>query len=267
MTLNKYKFLNEYLLQCENILIISDNHDIINLLSNFKIKIFNTDNTLNINCEIKYDIIYSDLVIDINLYKLANKYIILSDTNENDDFKTFMEINDDYIYTNNDFVFENKITIIKKKEEDEKNIMCIIKEDAYFYNPKSFELFDFYFKKNYKIIKKNNHNIINFIKEKNKKNNVLVYLFPTILNNFDYQLIEYMQNHNEFLCKNYIIIQDWWVSANLRKIPTSMENHIRKTIFKANNYKVIVIVDNVKTLMDFNDIDLCEFENNIICYI
>lgn len=258
-------FFKKYLPENKNILSTSENYNIIKLLNELNIKInYVNKNKIN-DIQIQYCIVISDL-IDISLNKLINitdKYLILLNIENNNKVDLFMETNDKWIYSNDEWTLKNKMTIIKKKEEHEKNIICIVKENAYFYNPKSFELFDYYFKNNYKIVNKNIDNIKKFIDEKNSKNNVLVFIHSTNIDQFDLNVVEYLQKSKNIICNIYIIVQDWWVASNFRKVS---KNHFRKDILKAQNYKIIVIAENVKMLSNFNDVDCLEFTDNIICY-
>lgn len=258
--------LKKYLIECENILIISKNNNVFKLLNEFKIEINIIDGNNNLdNINIDYNICFVDSMYnDLNkLSKIIKKYIILFGIENNENIKSFMESNDDWIYNNDDWTFENNMVIIKKKEENEKNIICVIKENAFFYNPKSFELFDYYFNLNYKMVKKNINTINNFIEEKNKINNIIVFIYDTILNEFDYFVLKYIQEHKKIDCKIFILTQDWWVASKLKHIK---EKHFKKDILKTNNYNLIINVDNVEMLFDFNDINCLEYKSNIICF-
>jgi hypothetical protein len=266
MNIDNLQYLTKYLTKCENILLMSSDQNIIKFIGEYNIKTYCIDKIENIkNIEENYDIIFNDLInLDLNyLTKLTKKFIILSNIKNYNDIKLFMELNDDWIYNNDDWTFKNNLTIIKRKEEHEKNIICIIKENAKFYNPKSFELFNYYFNNNYKMVNKNMDNIGYFIDEKNKKNNVLIFIHDTYLDNFDFYVLKHIQNQKKNEHQIYIIIQDWWVAANYKRVT---EENFRKDILKANNYKIIVIVDNVEILADFNNTNCLEFKNNIICY-
>ena len=146
-------FCKKYLLENKNILTTSENCDIIKLLNELNIKINYVDKNKINDIKIQYQVIISDLVnISLNeLINITDEYLILLNVENNNEVNLFMETNDKWIYSNDEWTWKNKITIVKKKEEREKNIICIVKENAYFYNPKSFELFDYYFKNNYKI--------------------------------------------------------------------------------------------------------------------
>lgn len=256
--------LKKYFIGCKNILLSSRNENIIKLVEQLNIQISYYDNFLNIIDE-QFDVVFNEsphLNID-ELTRITKKYLILSNIEDTNNVKLFMENNDDWIYNNNNWTLENKITVIKKKEENEKNIICVIKENANFYNPKSFELFDYYFNNNYKMVNKNIDNIINFIDEKNKPNNVIIFIHDTHTDQFDLNVVVYIQNNKNINSQIYIIMQDWWAGKRLSVIKNS---HFRKVILKANNYKIIAIVDNAEMLADFNDENCLEFKNNIICY-
>lgn len=258
--------MERYISKCENILLTFKNNDIYELANKMNVEISCVyDEEIN-NLTNKYDVVFSNLdTYNINkLVVRTKKYLILFNVeNNNDGIKNFMELNDDWIYVNDEWTSGNKITIIKKKEDNEKNIICVIKENAIFSNPKSFELFYYYFNNNYKMVKKNLNNIKNFIEEKNKKNNVLVFIHSINIDQFDVDVMKYVQTHIKFESQIYIIEQDWWVAAIYSRV---VESNFRKDILMANNYKVMVIADNNKILEDFNNIDCSAYKNNIICY-
>lgn len=265
--MKNYNSLKNNLLNCKNMLLLSTNDEIIKLCNelNMTYAIFNK----NFDCfSDKHDVVYCNL-IDVStnmndLNKLANKLIILENITDDENVNLFMEHNDEWIYDNDDWTIENKIIVVKKKESYEKNIICVIKENGQFYNQKAFELFDYYFKNNYKLVKKNIINVFDFINDKNKKNNVLVFIHATYLDEFDYNVVSYIQNFkNNFDSQIYIIEIDWWVAASYKRVT---ENNFRKDILRANNYKLIVNVDNVSVLSNFNNVDCFNFKNNIICY-
>ena len=257
--------MERYISNCDNILLTFKNNNIYELANELNVEITCVyDKEIN-NLLNHYDVVFSNLyTLNVNeLVVRTKKYLILFDAGNDDSVKNFMELNDDWIYMNDEWTCENKITVIKKKEDNEKNIICVMNENSFFYNPKSFELFFYYFNNNYKMVKKNSDNIINFIEGKNKKNNVLVFIHSTRTGQFDIDVMTYIQTHIKFKSQIYIIEQDWWVAAIYKRV---VENHFRKDILIANNYKVIVIADNVKILEDFNNIDCIEYQNNIICY-
>jgi hypothetical protein len=263
--MTNYSNLKKFLIDSKNILLALKDNDIIELANELNIKISCIDK-ININdINETYDIILSDL-IDIKLNKLieiTKKYLILFNTQNDNEIKLFMEKNDDWIYANDDWTWENKITIIKKKEEHEKNIICVIKENYSFPNPKAFELFDYYFNNNYKIVIKNIDNVCYFIDKKNINNNVIVFVYTELLNDYDSIVLSHIKNHNELMCKIFCFPQDWWCG-----VPRPCEEHnpTITNLFNANNYKVIVAVDNINLLSEFNGVEYSEFKNNIICY-
>lgn len=271
--MKNYHNLKKIFINEKNILFISENdkaleleNKLINeLVNELNIKISIVDK-LEINKLEEYSVVILADLIDINLDELVKKtkkYIILLNVENSNDIELFMELNDNLIYANDEFTLKNKIIVIKKKEEQENNIMCIIKENAQFYNPKSFELFNYYFKNNYKMVNKNVNNIKSFIDEKNRQNNVLIFIYDTYLNEFDFITMNYIQNYCEIKCKIFILTQDWW---NTTHSSIKYFNDVTTNIFKANNYKVIVQVDNIELLSNFNGVDYLKFKENIICY-
>jgi hypothetical protein len=263
-------FLKKYLIKHKDILLVSKDDYLIKLSNELNTDITYISEIQDLNLPEKtYDIVLCDLM-DINvdiikLIKITDKYLILLNTENTDDIKLFMELNDDWIYDNDEWTHENKIIVIKKKSEQEKNVICIIKENAIFYNPKSFELFDYYFNNSYKIVYKNADNINMFVEQKNKKNNVIIFIRSTFEDSFDAIALKYLQKHENIISENFIIVQDWWYASSFNKC-RSTKGQIRKDILKANTYKIIVIADNVEMLADFNNEDCLEFKNNIICY-
>ena len=266
---SKHQYINKYLDIANNVLNLSDNSEFKEYIDNKypNIKLFDIDSK---DSGINYDIIYCNIIdfdTDLNPELLLAKFIIINCTNNNctnsDNIKKFMEINDEFVYDNDDFTYENKLIIIRKKEENEKNIICIIKENAQFPNPKSFELFTYYFNNKYKIVNKNAYNICSFIEEKNKYNNVLVFIHDVYLCKFDLITLNHIQNNSNIKCKIYVLPLDWW---NMTHKSIKYFNQVTTNVFKANNYKVIVNVPDVKILSEFNGTDYFHFQDNIICY-
>jgi hypothetical protein len=264
--MSNYNNLKKILINSKNILLLLKNNNIIKLINELNIQNSYIDKIEINNVKKQYDIIFSDLInIEFNnLIKITKRYLILLNTQNNNDIKLFMELNDDWIYENNNWTWENKITIIKKRENNEKNIICIIKENSCFSNPKSFELYNYYFYNNYKIVNKNINNIINFINDKNKKDNVILFIYDIILNEFDLLVMNFIQNkNNKFYCNFFILTQDWW---NTSHKSNKYFNNIITNIFKSNNYKIFVQVNDIELLMDFNGQNYSNFKDNIICY-
>lgn len=149
--------MERYISKCENILLTFKNNNIYELANKMNVEILCVyDKEIN-NLTNKYDMVFSNLdTLNVNeLVMRTKKYLILFDVENDNNVKNFMVLNDDWIYINDDWTCENKIIVIKKKEDKEKNIICIIKENAIFSNPKAFELFFYYFNNNYKMVKKN----------------------------------------------------------------------------------------------------------------
>lgn len=110
-------FCKKYLLENKNILTTSENGDIIKLLNELNIKINYVDKNKINDIKIQYQIIISDLVnISLNeLINITDEYLILLNIENNNEVNLFMETNDKWIYSNDEWTWKNKITIVKKK--------------------------------------------------------------------------------------------------------------------------------------------------------
>lgn len=256
---------------------LKDN-DIIELANELNIKISCIDK-ININdINESYDIILSDLIdIELNkLIKITKKYLILLNTQNDNTIKLFMEKNDDWIYANNDWTWENKITIIKKKEEHENNIICYN-----FWGIYNQAIIKFNVEPIKKILISGN-NILKRYPEryylsclKNNNNNINVYKYNTnnIVNdnnNFNFVLNKYLccfvssvyvrnkkykksLNTHTILLKNYEVL----ASGSLLLVPDYEELYLKKIgLVKSEHYLTLNF--------NYNNDDMNKQINNLL---
>lgn len=136
--------------------------------------------------------------------------------------------------------------------------------EANCFNPKSHDLINMYFKKNFNSIKISNLKyIIDFIKENNNSNNTLLIYNQgdKVIKNITINLMKFLKETNEKIhIKIYIFIFDFWY------LTTNIENkNIVSELRNIKNFYVLSFA-NIEKLNYFNNFNINTKNNNIILF-